>query len=605
MAYKRINDYGVIGDMHSAALVGKDGSIDWLCLPRFDSPSVFAAILDDRVGGRFRISPAGQYASHQRYLSETNVLRTTFEAPEGAAALTDFMTMGEDITRSPHEVVRLLTGERGQVEIEVEFAPRLDYARGETSLSLNGERLAVARKGEDRLCLLSPVPLRLEEGTVRARFLLREGDRAAFLLRWQDTDLPTDGQDLFARLGKTEAFWRAAGREWRYPRRWEQVARRSLLALQLLLYAPTGAVCAAVTTSLPERIGGKRNWDYRFSWLRDTAFVMDIFNRLGHRDRTWPFIRWLAEMVTSSHRRQWPVCTISCEDGFGLLREEVLEHLEGYKGSRPVRIGNAASEQFQLDVYGELVLAFDSYERAGGIIDERLWQLIKSLVEAAIEEWRRPDHSIWEVRTEPRHFVFSKLMAWVAIDRGLRMARALRRPVDFARWRRAREEVRRDILEHGWDPQRESFVQYYGGRSLDASLLYIPLVGFLPPDDPRVVATVRRIQEELMADGLVRRYLPEETDDGLNEDEGTFTMCTLWQCEVLASMGDISGALSLFERVLSYGNEVGLFSEMLDPASGEFLGNYPQAFTHIALIHAARRLDRVLGQVEPGKVVAV
>lgn len=605
MGYKSISDYGVIGDMHSAALVASDGSIDWLCFPRFDSASVFAALVDDRVGGRFRIGPAGPFQAEHSYLPDSNVLAASFKTESGEASLTDFMPVDDDVTHCEHEVVRVLRCQRGSIDMELTFEPRLDYGRGATQVS-GQERLAVARRGSDCLSLSSGVPLEIGEGSAHARFTLREGEWTPFLLRWQeDSPPPVADYDVYGKLGKTQAFWRFVAHDWRYLGRWEEIVKRSMLALHLLLYAPTGAVCAAVTTSLPERIGGARNWDYRFCWLRDAAFTMDVFHRLGHTAYTRPFIEWLANLALGSGGEDLhSLYGIGREAEAHEMQEIPLDHMEGYQGSRPVRVGNAAFHQLQLDVYGEVLLSFDSYHRAGGIIDDMLWVLAESLVEMAIRNWQQPDNGIWEMRSAPRHFTYSKLMTWAAVDRGLRIARALKRPVDFDRWRRTRDAIKDDILRNAWDPVRGSFLQSYGAKNLDASVLFMPMVGFLPPDDPRILSTVEAVHQELAVDGFVRRYLPDQAEDGVDGDEGTFTMCSLWLAGALVSAGRLEEAKRLFEKVAAVGNHVGLFSEMLDPRTGEFLGNYPQAFTHIALIHTARNLDRALNKVELGKIVA-
>ena len=606
MPYRPISDYGVIGDMHSAALVSRDGSIDWLCFPRFDSPSVFAALLDDAHGGYFRIRPAGEFEPDHAYLPDSNVLVANFRTDGGAASLTDFMPVDEDITRCDHEVVRVVRCQSGSVEMELEFLPRLDYARPGTSVSVTA-RSALARHNGDCLSMTSGVPLEAVEGGARARFTLKEGEWTAFLLRWNDDSppLPAD-YDVYGRLGRTQAFWRFVAHDWRYVGRWEELVKRSMLALHLLLYVPTGAVCAAATTSLPEQIGGSRNWDYRYCWLRDAAFTMDVFHRLGHTAYTRPFIEWLAGLALGLEQEEdiHSLYSIGREADPHGMREEVLGHLEGYRGSAPVRVGNGAVHQFQLDVYGEVLLSFDSFHRAGGIIDDSLWALAEALVESALRHWEKADNGIWEFRSEPKHFIYSKLMAWVAVDRGMRLARALKRPVEFERWRRGREAIRADILKKGWNAKRNSFVQAYGAENLDASVLFMPMVGFLPAEDKRMVSTIKAVQKELVRDGLVYRYLPSQTDDGVGGDEGAFTMCSLWLAGSLITAGRLDEAKAVFERVAGLGNHLGLYSEMVDPGSGEFLGNYPQAFTHIALIHTARNLDRALNQVELGKVVA-
>ncbi|MCH6555883.1 MAG: glycoside hydrolase family 15 protein, partial [Chloroflexi bacterium] len=377
MPYRKISDYGVIGDMHSAALVSSDGSIDWLCFPRFDSPSVFAALVGDANGGYFRIRPAGDFNHGHSYLPDSNVLAANFETDSGSVSLTDFMPVAEEVTHCDHEVVRIVRCERGSVEMELEFQPRLDYARSPTEVRVNG-RSVVARLNGDCLSMTSGVPLEATDGGARARFTLKEGEWTAFLLRWDDDSLPLpEDCDVYGKLGRTQAFWRFVAHDWRYMGRWEEVVKRSMLALHLLLYMPTGAICAAVTTSLPEQVGGSRNWDYRFCWLRDAAFTLDVFHRLGHTAYTRPFIEWLAGLVLGLGHGEdiHSLYGIGREVDHHAMTEDVLGHLEGYRGSSPVRIGNDAFHQFQLDIYGEVLLSFDSYHRAGGIIDDSLWIL--------------------------------------------------------------------------------------------------------------------------------------------------------------------------------------------------------------------------------------
>jgi GH15 family glucan-1,4-alpha-glucosidase len=454
--------------------------------------------------------------------------------------------------------------------------------------------VASARKGEHLLTLTGDVPLEPTDVGARARFTLHSGEEAAFVLHWEEEGTPgIEGYDVEEQVEATEDFWHRVGDDWTYRGIFRQLVRRAMLALHLLIYVPTGAVCAAATTSLPEEIGGVRNWDYRFAWLRDAAFTFDIFHRLGHTAYTRPFLDWLAKQVVSEEpghelHSLYPIVT---NDGRS-MKEITLDHLEGYRGSRPVRVGNAAYHQFQLDVFGEYMLALESYERAGGDFDESLWTIAVWMVEGAARRWREPDLGIWEFRTEPRHFTFSKLMCWVALDRGLRLANRLHRPVDFARWRATREEIRLSILEDGWNHRREAFTQYLGADSLDASMLFVPMVGFLPGRDPRVNSTISAIWNELGEDGLIRRYIPGRTTDGLPGEEGSFTMCSLWLAGALISAGRFTEAEALFENIISMSNHVGLFSEMLDPQTGEYLGNYPQAFTHIALIHTAKNLDQ-------------
>jgi GH15 family glucan-1,4-alpha-glucosidase len=599
MTYRPISDYGVIGDMHSAALVSRGGSIDWLCFPRFDAPSVFAAILDHERGGRFAIQPQGEHRVSQDYLPDTNVLVTSFHADGGRATLTDFMPMSDDVAASPHEVIRIVRCESGRMTLECLFQPRLDYGRSATDLA-PAPKGVVARNGSSCLSLSSTVPFEVSDGAARVIFTLQAGESIGFVLGWQeDGPRPLGDYDIYGKLGSTEAYWRTVASDWHYQGRWSDAVKRSGLALHQLLYAPTGAICAAVTTSLPEQIGDHRNWDYRFCWLRDAAFTLDVFHRLGHTVDTSPFLGWLGSFPLDSLEEVQTLYGIGCETE---VQEYVVDHLEGYRGSRPVRIGNAAARQLQLDIYGEILLSLASFYRAGGYIDDGLWSLIERLVEAAVDNWRLPDHGIWEVRGERRHFVYSKLMCWVAVDRGIRLAKALRKPVDIGRWQEARKAIREDILTRGWNERVGAFTQAYGSDALDASVLFMPLVGFIPGQDPHMESTILRIQRDLSVNGLVRRYLPSQADDGLGTDEGTFTMCTFWLVGCLVKLGRLDEAQALFERVISLSNHVGLFSEMMDPESGEFLGNYPQAFTHIALIHTARHLDSALRRAELGKV---
>jgi GH15 family glucan-1,4-alpha-glucosidase len=601
MTYRPIRDYGVIGDMHSAAMVSRDGSIDWLCFPRFDSPSVFAGILDDKRGGCFAIRPAGEHRFSQTYLPDTNVLLTSFQTDAGRATVIDFMPVAADIAFSEHEVIRIVRCESGQMVLDCIFQPRLDYGRGRTRLTA-AARGVVARNGEACLGLASPVPFDTKDDTAQATVALAAGESAAFVLRWDEkVPRPLVDYDIHGKLGNTQAYWATVARDWHYHGRWAEAIKRSGLALHQLLYAPTGAICAAVTTSLPEYISGHRNWDYRYCWLRDAALTLDIFHRLGHAVDTSSFMAWLGEASSASGNGVQALYGIGCETE---VPEYILDHFEGYKSSGPVRIGNAAAGQLQLDVYGEVVLSFASFYRAGGHISDALWALTESLVEAAASNWRLPDHGIWEMRGERRHFVYSKLMCWVALDRGIRLAKALGKPVDLQRWQEAKTAIHRDVLARSWNEHVGSFVQSYGSDVLDASVLFMPMVGFLPAKDPLMESTILRIQQELAVNGLVRRYLPWRADNGLGTDEGTFTMCTFWLIGCLIQLGRLEEAQRLFERVICLSNHVGLFSEMVDPQSGEFLGNYPQAFTHIALIHTARNLDRALRQAELGKVGA-
>jgi GH15 family glucan-1,4-alpha-glucosidase len=589
--YKPISDYGVVGDMHSAALIGLDGSIDWLCFPDFDSPSVFAAILDDGHGGRWRLWPAGPHQAQQSYVPDTNILSTTFSTERGVVEILDLMPLSKDLRTSEHRVLRIVRGVTGSVEMDCLFAPRLDYAEGQTDLR-KVQGAVVGEKGESRLALASPIDLSIKGGTARGVFAVPEGKELVFELEWGADRAPSTA-DWRERMEFTTREWRRIANSITYEGRWREEVHRSVLALHLLLCMPTGAMVAAATTSLPEWIGGGRNWDYRFCWMRDAAFAMDVLDRLNHTAETRRFLEWLTTFPQPYGPRLRTLYGVRYDED---LPEVTLDHLEGYRGSKPVRIGNAASTQLQMDIFGEVMVSYATFHRASGEISDEMWSTIESFVDVVIQDWRRPDQGIWEVRGRMRHFVHSKVMCWLAVDRAITLAESLSKPVDLDRWRAVREEIHADVLTHGWNEQVKSFVQYYGADHTDSALLMMPLVGFLPADDPRMRSTVRRIKEELDVDGLLRRYRTEHTDDGLGTTEGVFTMCSLWLAGYLTFIGELDEAVGLFERVLACGNHLGLFSEMVDPVTGEALGNFPQAFTHVSLIHTARNLDLALRQ---------
>ncbi len=589
MSYKPISDYGIIGDMHSAAAVGLDGSIDWLCFPRFDSPSVFAAILDDKKGGRFRVNPADEYQSTQRYLQDTNILCTSYKTEGGQVEVQDFMPVGQNPKQSNHELLRIVRGVRGAVQMNCLFQPRLDYARGRTAVRV-AEGGVVAEQDTARLALAAPVDLVVANNEATATFLVQDGDEFVFVLRW-DVAEPPATTSWRERLEFTIKEWRDEVADVDYRGRWREEVVRSVLTLHLLVYAPTGSLTAAATTSLPEWVGADRNWDYRFCWIRDASFTLDVFDRLGHISETAEFLNWLVVLCESCGVRLRPLYGVEHEED---LTEFTLDHLEGYRGSKPVRVGNAASSHLQLDIFGEVMIACSTFHRAGGEIRDQLWVTIESFVQAVIDNWHRPDRSMWEVRGEMRHFVHSKVMCWLALDRAILLANALGKKVDVDRWRTLRDEIHADVLERGWNKQLESFVQYYGAEHTDAALLMMPMVGFLPAEDPKMRSTVKCIRAELEVNGLLRRYPPQQTDDGFDSDEGVFTMCTFWLIGYLTAIGNLDEACALFERVLECGNHVGLFSEMLNAKTGEALGNFPQAFTHVSLIHSARNLSLAL-----------
>ena len=592
MGYKAISDYGIIGNMLSAALVGTDGSIDWCCLPRFDSPSVFAAILDDEKGGRFRVSPQTSFESHQAYLSDTNVLQTTFETDSGRATVTDFMpsylTPGRRLAQFK-EIHRMVKCTAGHVALEVLFEPKMDYARGRTCLS-SSEYGVAAKQGTERLALSSAVPFTLYGDEAVARFTLQEGQKADFVLSYgSEQPRPVTGHRSAARLRSTASYWQQQADGCTFHGPWRPAVVRSYLALHLLVYWPTRAIVAAPTTSLPERIGGERNWDYRFAWLRDASLILNAFSYLGHREEATGFMRWLFRNCGECG----PKAQILYNVSFGNPQdEEELDHLEGHRQSRPVRIGNSAYRQFQLDVFGEVLEAAYNHLMAGGRIAPSNWHLLETFVNAAAETWHLPDNGIWEVRSGPFHFVHSKVMCWVALDRGIKTAERLGHKKNLARWRAAAQQIQSDVLSRGWKSEQRAFTQHYDTQALDASNLLIPLYGFLPMSDGRITSTIERTVEDLSWNGLLRRYRTEETDDGLSGAEGAFLWCSFWLVRNLVRLGRLEEAAERYERLLGYGNHLDLFSEMVDPVSGGALGNFPQGLTHLAVIISGVELTR-------------
>jgi len=592
MPYKSIGDYGLIGNHHSAALVSNDGSIDWCCLPRFDSPSVFAAILDDEKGGRFQVKPQTSFQSRQAYLPNTNVLQTTFQTETGTATLIDFMpcyrTSGRRLTH-PTEIYRLMECTEGQVPLEVVFEPKLNYARGDTLISIS--KYGVTARGETvALSLCSLVPFAVDGGRAVGRFTIEQGERAEFILRY-GVNQPRSPRIYGAegKLERTSAFWRGKAESCICSGPWREAIVRSYLALHLMVYSPTGAIIAAPTTSLPEQIGGERNWDYRFSWLRDASLTLNALFHLGHLEEALGFFNWLVTLCQKCGAKAQILYDIDYEHA---LDEQILDHLRGYRDSRPVRIGNGAYNQVQLDVFGEVLEAAYNYLNMGGYISRRTWESLESFVDAACENWQLPDSGIWEVRGGPYHFVHSKLMCWVAVDRGIKIAEELGYRKSLEHWRATAQDIRNDILSNGWDPERQAFTQHYDTSALDASNLLMPLFGFLPISDERIMSTIERTTEELGWKGLLRRYRTDETDDGLSGSEGAFLWCSFWLVRNLLRMGRIDDAVSLYQRLLGYSNHLGLLSEMVDPTSGEALGNFPQALTHLAVITTGLELTR-------------
>ena len=596
MGYLPIEDHGIIGNLHTAALVGTEGTIDWLCAPSFDAPSIFCSILDDEKGGHFKLRPTEYARSQQLYLPDTNVLLTRFLSPEGVAETLDFMPIVSE-EGDTHQLVRSVHVIRGKLTFDVECRPAFDYAREEHAVSIV-KTGAVFEGKDDILGLATDVPLeKWPEEAAGARFELREGERATFVLSKGDTGGgPGEvfSEDRFREvLRDTVGYWRRWISKCTYSGRWGGMVRRSALILKLMVYDPTGALVAAPTMGLPESVGGARNWDYRYTWLRDASFTLYALIALGFDEEAGSFMGWLRDRCASdSDGLLQPLYGI---DGREKIGETVLDHLSGYRGSKPVRLGNAAHEQIQLDLYGAVLDAAYLYNKYGAPLDYDLWQNIRPVLDWLSENWRLPDEGMWEVRGGRRDFVSSKVMCWVALERAGRIARQRGLPAGEGHWKSERDAIYEEVMTKGWNPERNSFVQYYGADALDASLLLMPLVKFVGPTDPRWLATLDRIQEELTYDTLVDRYqVGEAASDGLEGSEGSFSICSFWLVECLTRAGRLDEARLALEKMFSYANHLGLYAEEIG-RSGEALGNFPQAFTHLSLISAAIHLDEALG----------
>jgi GH15 family glucan-1,4-alpha-glucosidase len=581
-----IEDYGLIGDMQSTALVGRDGAVDWLCLPRFDSASCFSALLGDERHGRWLLAPADEVrATSRRYRPGTLVLETDFETAGGAVRVIDFMPRrGKGAPR----LMRIVEGLRGRVPMRMEVALRPDYG----SISPWVERTpdgVVATAGPDAFRLSTPLPLHIEDGTAKAEFTAVEGARERVTLTWHLSYEETPPvEDADSALARTEAWWKEWSGRCRYEGAYRDEVLTSLIALKAMASETTGAVIAAPTTSLPEDIGGVRNWDYRYCWLRDSVLALQALLDAGYTEEALAFRDFLLRVGTGDPS------TIQIMYGVGgerRLTEFELPQLPGYEGSKPVRIGNAASEQFQLDVYGEVAGVFFVGTEVVGTIDKRLWPRWRAIVEHIETIWRKPDDGIWEARGPRRHYTYSKVMAWVVFDRAVRTAEQFGMEAPIDRWKQIRDEIHQEVCERGYDAERRTFTQYYGSKELDASVLNIPLVGFLPGTDERVTGTIDAIERELGRDGFVSRYSTAETDDGLTGDEGQFLACSFWLVSALALNGRVEDARKLFERLLGLANDLGLLAEEYDVGRRRQVGNFPQAFSHLTLILAARAIS--------------
>jgi len=583
----RIEDYALIGDLRTAALVARDGSLDWLCLPRFDGPACFAALLGGVENGRWLVAPeAAPTAVRRRYRDDTLVLETEFGTPGGTVAVIDFMPCSA--TGEHTHVIRFVEGRSGRVAMRTELVFRCDYGQVIPWVRrVEGGLLAVA--GPEAMRVLSPVELRGENFRTTASFSVAAGETVPFVLTCyrshQPVPPPADAQRL---LAETERWWRDWAARCSYKGPWREPVMRSLITLKALTYDPTGGIVAAPTTSLPELLRGGRNWDYRYCWIRDASFTLYALLISGYRDEARAFREWLLRSVAGTPEQLQTVYGVA---GERRLNEFELPWLPGYDGSRPVRVGNGAAEQFQLDVYGELMDAFHVARAHGVKSIDHAWAVQRVLVDFVEANWDKPDEGIWEIRGPRRHFTYSKVMAWVAMDRAVKAVHRFGLDGPAERWSALCERIHAEVCQRGFDPRRNTFLQHYDGRGLDASLLLLPLVGFLPPGDPRVIGTAEAIGRELMCDGLVRRYDTAENIDGLEGDEGAFLACTFWLADNFAMMGRRAEAQEIFRRLLDLRNDVGLLAEEYDPRARRLLGNFPQAFSHIALINTAYNLS--------------
>jgi GH15 family glucan-1,4-alpha-glucosidase len=584
-----LEDYGLIGDLQTAALVSRDGAIEWLCLPRFDSGAIFAALLGNTENGHWTIQPTGEFRSVRRaYRGDTLVLETELETPDGTVRLVDFMPPRE----TKPDLVRIVEGVHGRVEMRMELVLRFDYGSIVPWVrTLQGTLVAIA--GPDAALLRTPVEHEGRDLRTHASFVVSEGDRVPFVLRWfPSNEVPPEPVHPDEALAATISFWEDWAARCTYEGHWHDAVRRSLVTLKALTYAPTGGIVAAPTTSLPEWIGGVRNWDYRFCWLRDATLTLLAFVRAGYVDEAGAWRDWLLRAIAGSPDDLQIMYGVA---GERRLTELELPWLSGYEGSQPVRIGNGASNQRQLDVYGEVVDALYHARRQGLPASDDAWRLTRKVFDWLETGWREPDEGIWEVRGPRRHFTHSKVMAWVAFDRAVKTMERLGREGPLDRWKAARKAIREEVLREGYNADRGAFVQSFGSDRLDASCLLIPLVGFLPATDERVVGTVRAIESELVRGGFVERYRADEENagvDGLPPGEGAFLPCSFWLAAVLHQQGRQDEAVALYERLLALRNDVGLISEEYDPERGRLVGNFPQAFTHIGIVETAFTLGR-------------
>jgi GH15 family glucan-1,4-alpha-glucosidase len=592
--YPPIAEHGLIGDLQTAALVTTDGTVDWFCSPRFDAPSVFACLLDRERGGRFQIAPVDEdCVTRQLYFPDTAILITRFMTAGGVGEVIDFMPVSDPHRATDrHRLVRAVRCVRGLMRFTLDCAPRFDYGRQAHELELTPEG-AVFHAPSLRLTLHGPAALERHGDDVRATITLRAGQVDGVILESATGDAPRrpSAEELLGLFEETARFWRGWLGRSTYRGRWREMVDRSAITLKLMTYAPTGALIAAPTTSLPEQVGGERNWDYRFTWIRDASFSVHALLGLGFTDEAKAFVRWVSDRADEqAGEASGPLKIMYRVDGSSDLVEETLDHFEGYAGSRPVHIGNGAADQLQLDIYGELLDSVYLADRHAIKVGHPGWTKLSALTDWLCEHWDQPDEGVWETRGGRQNFTYGRLMCWVAMDRMVRLARESGRPADLARWITERDRLYRAIIEHGWNPQRGAFTQHDKTDVLDASLLMMPLVGFAVPTDPMWLSTLDAMDTELVSDSLVYRYNPSASPDGLRGSEGTFSICTFWYVDALARSGRLEQARLAFEKMFTYANHVGLYAEEIG-LTGEQLGNFPQAFTHLSLINAAINLD--------------
>ncbi|MFI9612096.1 glycoside hydrolase family 15 protein [Streptomyces sp. NPDC052023] len=597
--YLPIAEHGLIGDLRTTALVGADGTIDWYCCPSFDSPSVFAAILDATRGGAFELSAAVPADTKQFYFPDTNVLITRFFTEDGLGEIQDFMPVTDAGEADRHRLIRRVVCVRGRIPFRARVAPRFGYGAHPHTVRMLGQAALFTSEALS-MTLTATVPLKCDGNDVWTEFALSQGETTVFSLDQVGDETPPSGwphaeAEAELAFAATVAFWRRWLQQSHYRGRWREMVNRSALTLKLLTYAPTGAIVAAPTTSLPEQIGGGRNWDYRYAWVRDSAFAVYALLRLGFSEEAEAFMGFLTQRIDRPEDGpSGPLQIMYGIDGRSGLPERELPHLEGYRGSAPVRVGNDAVNQLQLDIYGALLDSVYLYDKWCKPLLSGQWRGVRDVVDWVCEHWDQPDEGVWETRGGRRKFLYSRLMCWVAIDRAIRIALHRGLPADLSRWGPVRDTIYERIMDKGWSPARQAFVQYEGGDVLDAAALMMPLTKFIAPNDPVWLSTLDALGDELVSDSLVWRYDPETSPDGLEGDEGTFSICSFWYVEALARAGRLDEARLAFEKMLTYANHLGLYAEEISH-TGQQLGNFPQAFTHLALISAAFNLDRALG----------